>query len=91
MEPKIIEHWINGSFHSSSSDRFGDIFNPASGEVISKLPMGNKSDLEKTVTAAEAAYASWSKTSITKRAQVMFKFKELLESHREELTELITL
>ena len=91
MEPKIIEHWINGSLQSSSSDRFGDIFNPASGEVISKLPMGNKSDLEKTVTAAEAAYASWSKTSITKRAQVMFKFKELLESHREELTELITL
>jgi len=91
MEPKIIEHWINGSLQSSNSDRFGDIFNPASGEVISKLPMGNKSDLEKTVTAAEAAYASWSKTSITKRAQVMFKFKELLESHREELTELITL
>jgi len=91
MEQKIIDHWINGSLKSSSSDRFGDVFNPATGEVISKLPMGNKKDLEEAVTAAEAAYASWSKISITKRAQVMFKYKELLESHREELTELITL
>ena len=91
MEQKIIDHWINGSLKSSSSDRFGDIFNPATGEVISRLPMGNKKDLEEAVNAAEAAYASWSKTSITKRAQVMFKYKELLESHREELTELITL
>ena len=91
MEQKIIDHWINGSFKSSSSDRFGDVFNPATGEVISKLPMGNKKDLEEAVIAAEGAYASWSKTSITKRAQVMFKYKELLESHREELTELITL
>ena len=70
MEPKIIEHWINGSLESSSSDRFGDIFNPSSGEVISKLPMGNKRDLEKAVAAAEAAYLSWSKTSITKRRSI---------------------
>ena len=91
MVKKIIDHWINGSFKSSTSDRFGDVFNPATGEVISKLPMGNKKDLEEAVIAAEGAYASWSKTSITKRAQVMFKYKELLESHREELTELITL
>ena len=91
MQSKVIEHWINGSLEPSTSNRYGDIFNPATGEIISKLPMGNKADLDKAVEAAEAAYTSWSKTSITQRAQIMFRFKELLESHREELIELITL
>ncbi len=52
MEQKIIDHWINGSHRSSSSDRFGNVFNPATGEVISKLPMGNKKDLDEAVIAA---------------------------------------
>ena len=91
MEQKVIEHWINGSQQPSSSDRYGDIYNPATGQVIAKLPMGNSDDLEKAVNAAELAFKSWSKTSITRRSQVLFKYKELLELNREELTRLITL
>ena len=91
MEQKVIEHWINGTHQPSSSNRCGDIYNPATGEVIAKLPMGNSDDLDKAVKAAELAFKSWSKTSITRRSQVLFKYKELLESNREELTRLITL
>ena len=91
MEQKVIEHWINGTHEPSSSNRYGDIYNPATGQVIAKLPMGNSSDLDKAVNAAELAFKSWSKTSITRRSQVLFKYKELLESNREELTRLITL
>ena len=91
MEQKVIEHWINGTHETSSSNRYGDIYNPATGQVIAKLPMGNSGDLDKAVNAAELAFKSWSKTSITRRSQVLFKYKELLESNREELTRLITL
>ena len=82
---QIINHWIDGDFQESESSRFGDIYNPATGEVIAKLPMGGASDLEKAVKSAKQAFRSWSTTSITKRAQLRFKFKELLELHRDEL------
>ena len=87
---QIINHWIDGDFQESESSRFGDIYNPATGEVIAKLPMGGASDLEKAVKSAKQAFRSWSTTSITKRAQLMFKFKELLELHRDELVEIIS-
>ena len=90
-ETQIINHWINGDFQPSLSNRFGDVYNPATGAVIAKLPMGGASDLEKAVKSAKHAFHSWSTTSITKRAQLMFKFKELLELHRDELIEIISL
>ena len=89
-ETQIIHHWIDGDFQPSASDRFGDVYNPATGAVIAKLPMGGASDLETAVKSAKHAFHSWSTTSITKRAQLMFKFKELLELHRDELVEIIS-
>ena len=90
-EIKIINHWIDGGFQPSASDRFGNIYNPATGAVIAKLPMGGAADLETAVKSARHAFHSWSTTSITKRAQLMFKFKELLELHRDELVDIISL
>jgi len=90
-ETKIINHWIDGGFQPSASDRFGNIYNPATGAVIAKLPMGGAADLETAVKSARRAFHSWSTTSITKRAQLMFKFKELLELHRDELVDIISL
>ena len=90
-ETQIINHWIDGNFQPSASDRFGNIYNPATGAVIAKLPMGGAADLETAVKSARHAFHSWSTTSITKRAQLMFKFKELLELHRDELVDIISL
>ena len=90
-ETKIINHWIDGGFQPSASDRFGNIYNPATGAVIAKLPMGGVVDLETAVKSARHAFHSWSTTSITKRAQLMFKFKELLELHRDELVDIVSL
>ena len=90
-EIKIINHWIDGNFQPSASYRFGNVYNPATGAVIAKVPMGGAADLETAVKSARHAFHSWSTTSITKRAQLMFKFKELLELHRDELVEIISL
>ena len=88
---KIINHWINGELKNSTSERFGEVFNPATGEVVSSVPMGNLKDLETAVESASKAFETWSQTSVTKRAQVFFKYKDLLEENRQELIELITL
>ena len=88
---KIINHWINGELKNSTSERFGEVFNPATGEVVSSVPIGNSKDLETAVESASKAFETWSQTSVTKRAQVFFKYKDLLEENRQELIELITL
>ena len=86
----VINHWINGELQPSTSERYGDVFNPATGEVSASVSMGNSDDLNKAVEAASKAFESWSETSVTKRAQIFFKYKELIEANRDELIELIT-
>ena len=86
----IINHWINGELQPSTSERYGEVFNPATGEVSASVSMANSDDLEKAVGAASKAFESWSETSVTKRAQIFFKYKELIEANRDELIELIT-
>ena len=91
MRSKLLIIGSTATFQPSASDRFGNIYNPATGAVIAKLPMGGAADLETAVKSARHAFHSWSTTSITKRAQLMFKFKELLELHRDELVDIISL
>ena len=88
---KTINHWIHGTHQSSAADRRGKIFNPATGQVIAELPMGNAEDLEKAVNSASNAFLAWSKSSLTKRTQIMFRYKQLLEENRKILTQLINL
>ncbi|MBT3992923.1 MAG: aldehyde dehydrogenase family protein, partial [Gammaproteobacteria bacterium] len=88
---KTINHWIHGTHQSSASNRRGEIFNPATGQVIAELPMGNAQDLEKAVDSAGKAFLTWSKSSLSKRTQIMFRYKQLLEENRELLTQLINL
>jgi NAD-dependent aldehyde dehydrogenases len=66
----IINHWINGELQPSASERYGDVFNPATGEVSASVTMGNSDDLEKAVESASKAFETWSETSVTKRAQI---------------------
>ena len=70
----IINHWINGELQTSTSERYGDVFNPATGEVSASVTMGNSDDLNKAVESASKAFETWSQTSVTKRAQIFFKY-----------------
>jgi len=88
--PRQISHWIDGQADSGSSGRQGQVFNPASGEVSANVTMANAADVDKAITCASAAFPGWAATPALKRARVMFRFKELIEQHREELVGLIT-
>ena len=87
---RALTHFINGKAIDGTSGRFADVFNPALGEVSARVPLGSVAEVDAAVAAAYAAFPAWSETAPIKRARVLFKFKELLDRHHDELAELIT-
>ena len=87
---KNIPLWINGSAVESKSGRSGDVYDPALGEVTAQVGFANQAEINQTIAAAAAAFPAWRDQSLTKRIQIMFKFRELLEAKKSELAEIIT-
>ena len=85
-----INHFINGAQYSKPSDRSGEIFNPATGEVTAHVAFATPAVLDEAVVCAAKAGAEWGKTSLTKRVQVLFAFREILNARKEEVAALIT-
>src|SRR5579872_1174385 len=84
-----IGHFIGGKEVKGSSGRFGDVFNPNTGEVQAKVALASKSEVEKTIANAEAAQPAWAATNPQRRARVMFKFLELVQKEYESLAKLL--
>ena len=87
----IVEHFINGRKVFRNGDRQQDIFNPASGEITGQVALASAATVEEAITAAEAAFPAWCNTPPASRAQIMFRYKELLEKHADEIGLLLTL
>jgi len=85
-----IGHFIGGKLVAGASGTFGDVFNPASGEVTGKVAMANASEVDKAVATAAAAWPAWANTPPLRRARVMFKLRDLLERDRKEMSAIIT-
>ncbi len=87
---KHVTHWIDGKAFGGVADRQGDIFDPATGQVTGKVDFADVALVDEAVAAASAAFAEWRNASLTKRSQVLFKFRELLDARKGEIAELIT-
>jgi malonate-semialdehyde dehydrogenase (acetylating) / methylmalonate-semialdehyde dehydrogenase len=85
-----IGHFIGGKEVKGGSGRFGDIFNPNTGEVAAKVALAGKSEVEKAIANAEAAFPAWAATNPQRRARVMFKFLELIQSQYDDLARLLS-
>ena len=85
-----VSHYINGKVFEGSSDRSGEIFNPATGEVTATVSFATPAILDEAVQAAIIAGQEWGKTSLTKRVQTLFAFREILNARKEELAAVIT-
>ena len=86
----VCKNFISGSpVESGSSAERLDVFDPATGEVIAELPLATEDDVEGAVESARRAYEVWSRTTVVERARVLFRFKQKLEEHRQELAELV--
>lgn len=88
MSKKTIHLWINGRPTESKSSRFGEVTNPALGEVIRQVPLASREDVESAIAAAKAAFPGWRDTPSLRRSRILNKFRELLETHRMELAQL---
>jgi malonate-semialdehyde dehydrogenase (acetylating)/methylmalonate-semialdehyde dehydrogenase len=85
-----IGHFVGGKHVPPSSGRFKDVFNPATGDVTASVGLASVDEVSAAVHAAKAAFPAWSETAPLKRARILFKFKELLNEHHDELAMLIT-
>ena len=83
--PETLYHFIGGRRVTGDSGAFADVFNPATGEVSSRVPLADARDVGTAIAAAEAAFPAWAATPPLRRARVMFRLKDLIEQHMDEL------
>ncbi len=86
----ILSHWIDGRPVEVMPEHTGPIYNPATGQVIARVPRGGPPEVDAAVAAAKAAFPKWRDTPLISRSQVFFAFRELVWRRREEMAALIT-
>jgi malonate-semialdehyde dehydrogenase (acetylating)/methylmalonate-semialdehyde dehydrogenase len=85
-----IGHFVGGKEVKGGSGRSGDVFDPNTGEVQAKVAFASKSEVQAAIAAAEAAQPAWAATNPQRRARVLFKFLELVQSEFENLAKLLS-
>ncbi|MFI1156556.1 CoA-acylating methylmalonate-semialdehyde dehydrogenase [Streptomyces sioyaensis] len=87
---KTLNHWIGGKPVEGVSGNFGPVYNPATGAQEKQVAFASADEVDAAVRAAKEAFASWGTSSLAKRTSVLFKYRELIDAHREEIARLIT-
>jgi malonate-semialdehyde dehydrogenase (acetylating)/methylmalonate-semialdehyde dehydrogenase len=87
---RSIDHFVNGQTFLGASSRFGDVFNPNTGEVQARVQLATDAELDAAVQAAAAAQIGWAATNPQRRARVMFEFKRLIERDMNSLAEILS-
>ena len=90
MSEQILKNYINGIWVASKSGKFRDVPNPATAEVLAKVPVSSQAELDEAVQMAHKAFQDWRRVPVTKRIQHLFQLKQLLEAHFEDLARCIT-
>ncbi len=88
---QTLTHWSNGATLEAPADsRYADVMNPATGEVSSRVALASAETTAEVIAAAHAAFPAWRDTSLTRRAQILFNYRELLNKRKGELAAIIT-
>jgi malonate-semialdehyde dehydrogenase (acetylating) / methylmalonate-semialdehyde dehydrogenase len=90
-EVSRLKNFINGEWVESSTTRYEEVYNPATGEVQAYVPISTREELDEAVGYAEKAFQSWKKTAVPRRARILFRYQQLLINHWEDLAKLVTL
>ena len=88
---RTIDHWINGALVPSTSGRTSPVYNPATGEVQAEVGLASIAEVDQAVANAKEAFATWRLTSLSKRAEIMFKFRQLVDENRAKIAELVSI
>ena len=87
---KSIHHWIDGRVVESTSGRTAPVYNPATGEQSGAVDLASVAEVDQAVAVAHAAAPAWRATSLSKRAEVLFRIRELIDANRKEIASLLT-
>ncbi len=90
-ETAVLKNYINGEWVDAESTETLDVPNPATGEIIARVPISSKEDVAKAVQAANEAFQTWKNTPVPKRARILYKYHYLLTENHEKLAKLIVL
>ena len=85
----IVQHLINGEL-VTKGERTADVFNPSTGQAVRKVELASRATVQEAIDSAKAAFPAWRNTPPAKRAQVMFRFKQLLEQNEEKISQMIS-
>ncbi len=84
-----LTHWIDGA-PFEAGERHGEVTESATGAVVARVPFGDATVVDRAVESAAAAFADWGTSSLSRRAKVLFAFRELVNRHRDELAAIVT-
>ena len=87
---KRINHWIGGQTVEGTSGRTGPVWNPATGEQQAEVDFASVEEVDRAVTSARQAFPGWRATSLSRRSEVMFHTRELVDANRKEIASLLT-
>ena len=85
-----VSHWIHGQVCAATSGRSGPVMNPATGEVIAQVGFASVGDVDAAVAAAKTAVHEWRATPLSRRAEILFRFRDLVAGHRRQIAETIS-
>ncbi len=85
-----FQHWIDGKVVESTSGRSAVVYNPATGEQSGAVDLASVDEVDAAVAAAQAAFPEWRATSLSRRAEVMFRLRELVDANRKEIASMLT-
>ncbi|RPI25871.1 MAG: aldehyde dehydrogenase family protein, partial [Actinobacteria bacterium] len=86
---RLISHWIDGKPHDGESARRGPVYDPATGLQQAEVALADPADVDDAVASATAAFAEWGSTPVTRRANVMFAFRELVAQYKDDFAKLL--
>jgi malonate-semialdehyde dehydrogenase (acetylating)/methylmalonate-semialdehyde dehydrogenase len=85
-----INHWIDGRLVPGESGRSGPVYNPATGDVAAEVDFASVEEIDAAVAAAKAVFPAWRATSISRRAELFFRIRQILDEHRDDIAKILT-
>lgn len=88
---RTIPHWINGQEVVPTLGNFGQVFNPATGEQQAQVGLASTAEMDAAIATAKAAFPSWRATSLSRRSEILFRFRELVVANRDKIAQLVSI
>ena len=85
-----VHHWIGGEPYAGQSGRLGPVYDPATGRVARHVEFASVEEVDRAVAAAKAAFPAWRATSLSRRTEILFRIRNLVDQHRHELAAFLT-